>query len=169
MLEEKLIHIGTFGEPVGLKGEIKVRTYTSNFKFFLEYGHIVNEGCKKIWDLKIVRISKNKIVVKVNNKDTLQSIETLKEKKLFVKRISLPKTKKDEFYIFDLINCEVLSTENKYIGLVQNIESYGASDLINIIQKNKKTFLVPMNKENIVSIDLKNKIIVLDPIKGVLY
>ena len=52
--------------------------------------------------------------------------------------------------------------------LIKNIENFGAGDLINIKKNNNKDILVPMNDENIKSIDLKNKKIILDPIKGLI-
>ena len=79
--KRKLLHIGTFERPVGLKGNIKVAMYTSNLKFYLRYGSLMSEDSLTSWDLKLVRESNGKVVVKVKNLETFERAESLKGKK----------------------------------------------------------------------------------------
>ena len=51
---------------------------------------------------------------------------------------------------------------------MKNIKNFGADDLIEVEQKYKKSFFLPLNGENIKKIDLNNKIIIADPIKGII-
>ena len=168
MEKRKLLHIGTFKKPVGLKGNIKITMYTSNLKRYLPYGPFMSEDSLTRWDLKLVRESKGKVIVKVKNMETCESVEPLNGKKIFVERRNLPKTKNNEFYAVDLIGCRVLSIDNKLLGLVQNIENFGAGDLINVESKSSNNFYIPMNEDNIVSVDLQKRIIVISPMKGII-
>ena len=166
--KRKLLHIGTFERPVGLKGDIKVATYTSNLKFYLRYGSLMSEDSLTSWDLKLVRESNGKVIVKVKNLETFERAESLKGKKIFVERRNLPKIKKNEFYVVDLIDCKVVSIDNKLFGLAQSIENFGAGDLINVESKSSNNFYIPMNEDNIVSVDLQKKIIIISPMKGII-
>jgi ribosomal 30S subunit maturation factor RimM len=56
---------------------------------------------------------------------------------------------------------EVEMTEEGYYKSI-----YG--DLIEIISDNKKNFYIPMNKDNLVKIDSEKKIIIVNPLKGIL-
>ena len=168
MSKVKLIHIGTFSEPVGLKGEIKIITLITNPNSIVSYGPLMSNNSLITWDLKFIRVSNGKAVVKLKNMNTRESVESLRGKKIFVKRKNFPKVKKNEFYTMDLINCGVFSVDKKKIGIVKNIENYGAGDLINVKVNNCNEFLVPVNKDNIVSVDLLKKKIVINPIKGIL-
>ena len=108
MLEEKLIHIGTFGEPVGLKGEIKILTHTSSVEsFFLYKPKVSSDGLTK-WNLSFVRQSKKQVIVKIKNLNTLESVKNLSAKKIYVNRKSFPKTKKNEYYYTDLIDFKIM-------------------------------------------------------------
>ena len=54
------------------------------------------------------------------------------------------------------------------LGKVINIDNFGAGDLINIQQPNGNNFYIPMNKENVVKIDIKNRLLIVNPINGIL-
>jgi 16S rRNA processing protein RimM len=163
----KLIHIGTFGDPVGLNGDIKVQVYTSNFKFFVQNGFLIDESASKINNISLIKEVNGKFIVKINKMIDTENIKNFKGKKIFVNRINLPKIKKNEYYIADLINCKIVSFDKKYLGLVKNIENYGAGNLINVLN-NKKSFFIPFDKKNIISVNLKKRVIIIDPIKGML-
>ena len=168
MSESKFIHIGNFGEPVGLKGEIKITTFTSNIESFFNYGPLVSKDGLTKWDLKLVRVSKRKAIAKLKNFNTRESVEMLRGKKIYLESINFPEIKENEFYIKDLINCEVFLQDKRILGIVKSIENYGAGDLINVKKDNGNEFLVPMNKQNVVLINLLKKKIVINPMKGII-
>ena len=128
----------------------------------------MSEDSLTSWNLKLVRESNGKVIVKVKNLETFERAESLKGKKIFVERRNLPKIKKNEFYVVDLIDCRVVSIDNKLFGLVQSIENFGAGDLINVESKSSNNFYIPMNEDNIVSVDLQKRIIVISPMKGII-
>ena len=60
----------------------------------------------------------------------------------------------------------VINIENLLLGNVVDIKNFGAGDLIEIKNKDQKIFYIPMNKENLVDVNLSNKTITVNPIKG---
>ena len=52
-------------------------------------------------------------------------------------------------------------------GNVFNVKNFGASDLLETTVNNK-IFYIPMNEDNLVSIDLDKKKIIVNPIKGII-
>ena len=48
------------------------------------------------------------------------------------------------------------------------IDNFGAGDLIYLKKNNAKSYYIPMNSENIVKIDDDKKIIIVNPIKGMI-
>ena len=121
MSEEKLIHIGTFGKALGLKGEIRIISYTTNFNTFMRNGNLIHEDGSTKWDFEQVRISKGKLIARLKNINNRKDIECLRGQKIFVQRIKFPKTKKNEFYVVDLINCKVNALRYGSIGSQSNI------------------------------------------------
>ena len=132
--------------------------------------HLVEQiiFCLTKWDLKLVRVSKRKAIAKLKNFNTRESVEMLRGKKIYLESINFPEIKENEFYIKDLINCEVFLQDKRILGIVKSIENYGAGDLINVKKDNGNEFLIPMNKQNVVLINLLKKKIVINPMKGII-
>ena len=50
----------------------------------------------------------------------------------------------------------------KVVGTVKSAKNHGAGDYLEIMMKNKKEILVPLNKDHVLEIDLSNKIILIN-------
>ena len=80
---------------------------------------------------------------------------------IFVDRIELPKLDKKKFYYNDLINMKAY-IKKKQVGVVTNVKNHGAGDYLEILDK-KKEILVPFNDDHIEEIDIKKKVLFLNP------
>ena len=170
MKKKQLFHIGTFGKPVGLKGKIKIIMYNFEFNKFKSKSlssYLVDES-NVFWNFQYLKINNNKLTGKLKNCSSINCAEKLNGKKIFIDINNLPKNKKNQFYVFDLINCEVKTLNEKLLGKISNIDNFGAGDLINIKQSNGKNFFIPINKENVVGVNIKKKLVTVNPIKGIL-
>ena len=63
---------------------------------------------------------------------------------------------------------DVITNQNKLIGKIIEINNFGAGDLLNVRNLKGQTFYIPMNGENIIKVDLKKKLVVSNPLKGIL-
>ena len=170
MKKKQLFHIGTFGKPVGLKGKIKIIMHNFEFNKFNSKSlrsYLVDEE-NVFWNFQYLKINKNKLTGKLIKCNSINCAEKLNSKKIFIDINHLPKNKKNQFYIFDLINCEVKTSKNILLGNIIDIDNFGAGDLIKIKKDNNKSFYIPMNEDNVVKVDLKKKLVIVNPIKGIL-
>ena len=168
MKKKELIHVGTFGKPLGLSGEIKIIHHTTDLQIFDFLKNYMQNEEEDILNFSYLRIVRNKLIGKLSNCNNRNCSEQLKNKKILVNKKNLPKTKKNQYYIFDLINFKVITSKDKLLGTVISIVNFGASDLINVKTDNRNNFYIPINEENIKKIDVKKKIIVANPIKGLI-
>ena len=168
MKKKQLFHIGTFGKPVGLKGEIKIIMLNLEFNTLKSLNTYLLDEETMFWDFQYLKINNNKLTGKLKKCNSINCAEKLNRKRIFIYRNNLPRNKKNQFYIFDLINCKVKTPKNNLLGNIINIDNFGAGDLIKIGKTNNKSFYIPMNEENIVKVDIKKKLVIVNPIKGVL-
>ena len=168
MKNKNLVHIGTFSNPLGLKGEIKIIMHTLNLDSFTSLSPYLKEDGKTHWFFSKLNFRNNKFIGKLEGYNSRNCVENLKGKKIYTLRNNLPKTKKNQFYISDLIGCKIKTLNNKLLGNIIKIDNFGAGDLINVQKHKGKSFYIPMNNENIVKIDIKKKIVQVKPIKGIL-
>ena len=163
-----LVHIGSFGSSVGLKGEIKITIHFFEYEILKNLISYMLDEKNRIWNFQYLKTRNNKLIGKLQECDSINCAEKLKGRKIFIDKDNIPKVKKNHFYIFDLIDCEVKTSNNKLLGNIINIDNFGAGDLINIKKTNDKSFYIPMNEDNIINIDINKKIVIVNPIKGML-
>ena len=110
-------------------------------------------------------------IVKFKGINTRNQAEQLKKFKILVKTDTLPKLKKEEFHLLELINLEVKTLENdelKIIGKVINLENEKNNLLVVELFKNHKKVLIPFVKEIVPLVDKKNNFLIITPPKGLL-
>lgn len=168
MKKKKLVHVGTFGQPQGLKGEIKVNIFTSSFESFKLLQNFFIDDNKSILIITKLRRVGKKIICSLDNCNDRDSSLLFKGVRIFVLRENFPQTKDSEYYIVDLIGCVVLDKKNNMLGTIRDIKNFGAGDLIEINSPNKDFFYIPMNQENLVKVDYEKKIVVVNPIYGLI-
>ena len=103
MNQSKFIHVGTFGSPVGIKGEIKLIFLTTDFKFFQNLNEYFDETFSTLYFFKNMRLNKDKLIVHPSICSSRDDAEKLKGKKIFSKSSNFPNLNKHEYYIKDLI------------------------------------------------------------------
>ena len=114
---------------------------------------------------------KENFIIKLEGINTRNQAEQLKKFKILVRTDNLPKLKKEEFHLLELINLEVKTLENdelKIIGKVINLENEKNNLLVIEIFQNQKKVLVPFVEEIVPLVDIKNKFLIIDPPNGLL-
>ena len=168
MNKKNIVHIGTFGQPQGLKGEIKIIMFISSFESFKKLQLYLKEDGKTEWHFVKFRHVGNKLIAMLEDCQDRDSALALKGKKIYSSRKNFPKTKSYEYYVIDLIGCKVKNIENQNLGVVVNIQNFGASDLMEVKNNFQKIFYIPMNDGNVVNVDTRKKMIIVNPMAGVL-
>ena len=168
--------VGLITSCHGINGQVKVKSLSDFEERFLKSGirwlQKKNEHPKKIeLTSGFKQPGKETFVIKfqgINNRD---HAEQLKNHKILVKTNSLPKLKKEEFHLLELLNLQVKTLENdqlKIIGKVINLENEKNNLLVIELFKNQKKVLIPFVKEIVPLVDLKNNFLIINPPKGLL-
>lgn len=167
MNKSNLVHVGTFGVAIGLKGEIKINLLTSNIEVFKSFDCLYNFDCSIEWKFDSIAMRQKKCVAKLSHCKTRSEAEDLKNQKIYTFKENFPSTKDNEYYVSDLIDCKIMHSNGKDLGEVIDVSNFGAGDLLETTYNNKKIY-IPMNKENVISVNIEKKIIVVDPIQGII-
>ena len=168
MNKKNIVHIGTFGQPKGLKGEIRIIMLVSSFESFKMLRQYLKEDGETEWQFVKLRHIGNKLFAMLEDCQDRDAALALQGKKIYSSRKNFPKTKNNEYYVIDLIGCEVKNIENQNLGTIINIQNFGASDLMEIENNFQRKFYIPMNGGNVVSVDVQEKKIIVNPMLGLL-
>lgn len=160
--------IGQITNTHGLKGELKVRTFTQTKKRFEELKSILinfNNELKK-YDIEKVRYQNDIVLLKLKGIDDISDAEKLKGSYIKIPRADAKQNEENEFFIADLIGCEVY--DNDFIGIVTDVFTAGASDVYVIKRKEEKDLLIPAIESVVKKIDIANKRIDVEIPRGLL-
>ena len=155
--------VGLITSCHGINGQVKVKSLSDFEERFLKPGirwlQKENEPPSK---LKLIsgfkQPGKTTFIIKLQGINSRNHAEKFKKFKILVKTDKLPKLKKEEFHLLELLNLEVKTLENdelKLIGKVINLENEKNNLLVIELFKNQKKVLIPFVKEIVPLIDKK--------------
>jgi 16S rRNA processing protein RimM len=155
-----LLEVGCFVGVHGIKGQVKLKSYTEIPESIFDYKDIFLENNNKII-MKLVGKIKQNLICKIENVETRNDAENYRGLKLFVKRDELPKIKENEYYHRDLIGFNVYNKNRESFGEIISFNDFGAGLLIEV-KKENKTFYLPMGNNFLDMIDCKQKEVILN-------
>ena len=147
MTEDKRICIGAIVGVHGIKGEVKVKSFTEPDTNVDKYGVVENKSGNQKFELKVVGHSKELLRVKIKGINDRTSAEALIGNGFYINREVLPDLEdEDEFYEADLIGLEVRQ-DNQVIGTVAGLYNFGAGEIIEIkLKSTGKLEMIPFTK-----------------------
>ena len=168
--------VGLITSCHGINGQVKVKSLSDFEERFLKPGirwlQKNNEPPSKIELISgFKQPGKETFIVNFRGIQTRNNAEQLKNYKILVKTNKLPKLKKDEFHLLELINLQVKTLKNeelKIIGRVINLENEQNNLLVIELFKNQKKVLIPFVKEIVPLVDIKNNFLIINPPNGLL-
>ena len=174
--KKEWLTVGLITSCHGINGQVKVKSLSDFEERFLKPGirwlQQKNESPSKIELISgFKQPGKEIFIVKFQGINTRNRAEQLKKFKILVKSETLPKLKKEEFHLLELVNLEVKTLEDdelKKIGKVVNLENEKNNLLVIELFQNQKKVLVPFVKEIVPLIDIKNNFLLINPPNGLL-
>src|SRR5579862_8870197 len=100
----------------GLKGEVRVKTFTGAPEQLGHYGVLHTPEGRKL-EIAGLRVSKGDgVIIRFKGIEDRDAAERLVTAKLLVARAALPPTASDEFYHADLIGLRAQDSEGRFVG-----------------------------------------------------
>lgn len=164
--DKTYLKVGKIGTTYGIKGWLKIHTYTEFGASILEYSpwRLANQDGKVIHTLDVEegRHHGGGIIAKLTGYDTPEDARLLTGLTITIARSQLPKLNKDEYYWSDLEGLSVYNTRKELLGTVAYLIETGSNDAI-VIKQDKKEFAIPYLKGTVIKqIDLDKGEIIVD-------
>jgi 16S rRNA processing protein RimM len=161
---DNLILVARVAGAFGVKGEVRLAAYTADPMALLEYRALSREDGSPGLTLTTGRPHKGGLVGRAAEVATREQAETLRGLKLYVPRELLPPPQdEDEFYLIDLIGLAAVTAEGEPIGLVRNVQNFGAGDLLEIAPAEGPSWWLPFTREAVPRVDLAGRQVVVVP------
>jgi 16S rRNA processing protein RimM len=158
--------LGEIGAAQGLKGEVRLRSYTHDPAAIARYGALDDERGRRI-EIESLRVTPKALIVHIKGVTTREGAEALANTKLYIAKSRLPAREEEEWYHADLIGLAVVNAGGAPIGTVIAVQNFGAGDLIEIKPSaGGPTVLVPFTRDAVPEVDVEGGRLVLVPPQG---
>ena len=150
------ILVGRFGAPHGVRGEMRLQSFTGDPAAIGGYGPLADASGGRRFEITALRPVKNNLfVARIAGIGDRSAAEKLTNTDLFVAREALPPPDSEEFYLADLVGMAVVDEAGADLGRVAAVPNYGAGDILEIaVPDAGETLLLPFTKAVVPTIDL---------------
>lgn len=159
---ESWICLGIITGAVGVRGEVRVKTFTESPEDLNRYGPVTAMRSGKVFVVKGVRPVKGGVAARLETVNDRNAAEALKGEQLSIARAALPAPEDDEtFYHADLIGLAVRNDRDEKTGTVTAVYDFGAGDVLEIAlddesaeKSGPRVIMVAFTRETVPQIDL---------------
>ncbi len=156
------ICIARIGAAHGVRGAVKLWTFTEDPFAVTRYGPLTTKDSARVFEVAHAREAKGHLVATLKGVTTRNEAERLNGIELYVARDKLPATDDDEYYHADLIGLAAVNTAEEPLGKVIAIHNFGAGDIIEIAPPRGPTMLLPFSNAVVPTIDIAGGRVVIE-------
>ena len=150
--------LGDIGAAHGLKGEVRLRSFTEAPAAIADYGPLEDETGGKAIEIESVRPGPKGLIARIKGVTTREGAEALTGTKLYVPRDRLPEAEEGAYYHSDLIGLEACDAFDVQIGTVVAMYNFGAGDIIEVkLLSGGDNLLLPFTDATVPEIDTEER------------
>ncbi len=166
--KEDLVCVGVIGAAKGLRGEVRIKSFTADPADIGAYGPLFDATGERTFLLRVTGMAKGQVVARIEGVADRDAAEAVKGIRLHVPRGALPETGDEEYYHADLIGLRADLTDGERLGTIRAIYDFSAGDVLEIAQEDGAVVMVPFTRAAVPEIDFAGGRVVIDPPPGLL-
>jgi 16S rRNA processing protein RimM len=170
-LGDDLVMIGKIVKPHGIRGEVKVYSFSEQPENFKHYKKVVLQekagSGPEIYTVAKSREQGKLAILKLEGVATREAAEALKGSTVWIEKAYFPKLGPDEYYWHQLKGLVVLTESGRDLGKVSKLFSTPAHDIM-VVTGGGREYLIPATKEIINKIDDRSGRVIITPPPGLL-
>jgi 16S rRNA processing protein RimM len=168
--KERLISLGRLVNTYGVGGHVRLLPHhfpcpslQNAVTVFLQ-----PKGMAPVaYQIKKAQPHKPFILLKLKGIDSIEEARTLVGLTLAVKEQDLPPLAEGEFYHYQIIGMEVITTSGTVLGTIKEIFFTGSHDVW-VVRQGQREHLIPVIDEVIRSLEISSKKAIIEPQEGLL-
>lgn len=157
------VQVGIVTTTHGLKGEVKVYPTSDDPERFESLDHVMLEYGRQMIDLEIedVRYFKGRPILKFVGYDRIEDVQKWHNCPLYVDRSEALPLGEDEYFVGDLIGCDVFLEDDSKLGVIKDVLITGANDVYVVKKDAGGEVLIPVIDDCVLIINPEeNRIVV---------
>lgn len=168
-------NVGRIVNTHGVRGELRILSTTDfeDDRFYVgnKLAAFGPDDKKPEWvTIKAVRRHKNFILLTLDGLENINLVEKFKGGllKVTMDQLAEDELAENEYYHFEILDCEVFSEEGELIGTVSDILETGANDVWEVKAESGKKHYIPYIEDVVKEINVDEKKIIIHVMEGLL-
>lgn len=163
MSEQHLINVGKISGVFGIKGWLKVFSFTDNREDILGYTPwVLKKGSEtKVFNVLDGMLQGKTVVAHLKGVNDRDQAATFMGWDIFITPEQLPKAVEGEYYWSDLIGLKVETNQGVQIGVIDSLLETGANDVL-IIKGDRERAVPFLQGQTVLDIDLQAGKMIVD-------
>jgi len=157
-----LIELGVVGAPFGVRGWVKLRSFTDPPDRLLQHRGLQLKvgGTWTAYKIEASGRSGGQLTAKLSGVNDRDQAQSLRGAAIGVPRSELPQRDDKDFYRADLIGCEVVNLAGVHLGTVRHFVETPAQVLM--VVRGEQEFWVPAVPQHLRRVDLQARRVIVD-------
>ena len=150
--------LGVITSPVGVRGELRIKPFTSQPENIAAYGEVSTEDGES-FEIESLRLQDGMVVARLSGVNDRNTAKALSGTHLYVSRAALPDLEdEEEWYHAELLGLSAIGTDGEDWGEVKAVWDFGAGDMLELQRSaaEKQSVMIPFTKENVAEVDIAN-------------
>ncbi len=157
------IRVGEIAGAHGVRGLVRLRSFTEDPAAVVSYGPLEDEGGRRKFAVRLQSAVKGMWIAHIDGVDSREAAEALRGTGLFIDRALLPEPEEEEFYHADLIGLRAEGLDGAVVGTVLAVHDFGAGTMLELRLAAGATAMLPFTRAAVPVVDVAGGRVVIDP------
>ena len=169
-MSKSRILLGVVAAPHGVRGLVRIRSFTEDPMAIATYGPLSDETGRKMYRVEALSAVKGAVLARIEGVADRTAAEAMRGLRLYVERSALPATAEREWYEADLIGLSAVGRDGRDWGKVLAFHDFGAGLAIEISggEASRSPVMLPFTDEAVPEVDIEGGKVLVDPPAGIL-
>ncbi|HVG51287.1 MAG TPA: ribosome maturation factor RimM [Xanthobacteraceae bacterium] len=160
----KRVCVGKIGAAHGVRGDVKLWSYTADPLAIADYGPLQTADGKRSFEIETLRPQGEFLVARLKGVADRNAAELLRNLELYVSRDQFPDIEDDgEFYVADLVGLKARDRAGASLGEIVAVHNFGAGDLIELrLIDARDTVLLAFSDDVVPEVDIAGGTVTID-------
>jgi len=160
--------LGVVAAPHGVRGLVRIKSYTEDPMAVASYGPLSDESGKKKYRVEALSAVRGAVLARLEGVADRTAAEALRGLRLYVERSALPTTGEREWYEADLVGLAAVGRDGRDWGKVVAFHDFGAGSVMEVSGGRISGLMLPFTDEAVPEIDVEGGKVVIEPPAGLL-
>ena len=162
--------LGVVAAPHGVRGLVRIRSYTEDPMAVAAYGPLSDETGKRAYRVEALSAARGAVLARIEGVADRTAAEAARGLRLYVERSALPTTGEREWYEADLVGLAAVGRDGRDWGKVLAFHDFGAGRAMEVSGggASRSSVMLPFTDAVVPEIDVEGGKVVVDPPAGVL-